>query len=67
LRDIKQELRDTKQELRDTKLRVTDLEESVGILCNRFLTTFKRDKLQNATPADIGLITGGNQWTHNGS
>jgi hypothetical protein len=63
LGETKLELGETKLELSDTKFRVIDLEDSVGfyrILRNRFLSTFKRDKLQNATPADMGLIADGN-------
>jgi hypothetical protein len=70
LDNTEKELSDTKQELRDTKFRVTDLEESAGyygVLRNRFLSTFKRDKPKNATPADMGLIASGNLWAHEGN
>jgi len=70
LDNTEKELGDTKLELGETKLRVIDLEESVGfygILRNRFLSTFKRDKLQNATPADIGLVATGNVWAYEGN
>ena len=51
----------------DQEARTVNLEESVGILRNRFLSTFKRDKLQNATPADIRLIADGNVWAQEGN
>ena len=67
LGETKRELGETKRGLRDIKLRVTDLEEPVGILRHRFLSTFKRDKPKNATPADMGLIASGNLWAHEGN
>ena len=49
--------------------RVTSLTlslEAYHILRNRFLSTFRRDKLGNATEADFRLISEGNRWAHGG-
>ncbi|KAF8424059.1 hypothetical protein EV426DRAFT_717055 [Tirmania nivea] len=62
--------------LKDVKIasledRVTNLTvslDSYHVLRNRFLSTFKRDKLGNATEADFRLISEGegNNWAHGG-
>lgn len=74
LRNVENELTVVKknltEKLDDSLARIIILEESAGyygILRNRFLSTFKRDKLQNATPADINLIADGNVWAHEGN
>ena len=36
------------------------------ILRNRFLSTYKKDKLHNATDADFRMIAAGNKWAHGG-
>ena len=40
--------------------------DSYQVLRNRFMSTFKRDKLGNATEADFRLISEGNHWAHGG-
>ena len=40
--------------------------EEYKLLRNRFISTFKRDKLRNATDADIRLIAEGNASAHGG-
>jgi hypothetical protein len=67
---LQAQLSDVNNQLTNVTKRLVNLEESVGfygILRNRFLSTFKRDKLQNATPADIGLVATGNVWAYEGN
>ena len=69
-KNLTEKLDDSLEKLDDSLARIIILEESAGyygILRNRFLSTFKRDKLQNATPADINLIADGNVWAHEGN
>jgi len=40
--------------------------ESYKLLRNRFISTFKRDKLGNATWDDLKIIAEGNGWAHGG-
>ena len=40
--------------------------ESYKLLRNRFISTFKRDKLGNATWDDLRIISEGNSWAHGG-
>jgi hypothetical protein len=70
LSNVEKRLTDVTKRLSDIEARIVSLEESVGfygILRNRFLSTFKRDKLKNATPADIRLIADGKVWAHKGN
>ncbi|KAA8893538.1 hypothetical protein FN846DRAFT_751931, partial [Sphaerosporella brunnea] len=49
--------------------RVSDLTSSLDaykLLRNRFISTFKRDKLASATEADTRIIAAGNTWAHGG-
>ena len=65
-----------KEELTSHKFKITSLEDRVNsltisleayrILRNRFISTFKRDKLQNATEADRNIIGAGNASAHGG-
>jgi hypothetical protein len=58
------------------KIKVVSLEDRVSsltmslaaykILRNRFISTFKRDKLANATEVDRKIIAAGNGWAHGG-
>lgn len=70
LSDVESQLTDVRQILNNVDARIANLEESVrlyGIPRNKFLSIFKRDKLQNATPADIRLIANGDICTHEGN
>src|SRR5712664_1154478 len=44
-----------------------DLAPSIRDFHSRFISTFKRDKLKTADPADIQVIAGGNRAAHNGN
>ena len=56
--------------------RISSLEEQVSslttsldsylLLRNRFISTYKRDKLRNPTEADLRTIAAGNKWAHGG-
>jgi hypothetical protein len=68
--EVKRELSSAKHELISAKSRIINIEESLGyykVLRNRFISTFKRDKLFNATLADQCLIGDGNVWAHEGN
>jgi len=62
-------LKESKGKIASLEERVTSLTlslEAYHILRNRFLSTFKRDKLGNATEADFRLISEGNRRAHGG-
>lgn len=40
--------------------------DTYKLLRNRFISTYKRDKLENATDSDRKIIGVGNLWAHGG-
>lgn len=62
-----------KEKLNSHKIKISSLEDPTTsldahkLVRNRFISTFKRDKLANATEADRRIIAeGGNGWAHGG-
>ncbi|KAF8246400.1 hypothetical protein K440DRAFT_662155 [Wilcoxina mikolae CBS 423.85] len=72
----KEEIATQKEEIILLKIKVVSLEDRVSsltmslhaykLLRNRFISTFKRDKLANATEVDRKIIASGNGWAHGG-
>lgn len=72
----KEKLTSHKEELTSLKIKVGSLEDRVSSLTmsqgayklprNRFISKFKRDKLGNATDADMKIIGAGNAWARGG-
>jgi len=52
--------------LEDRVSNLTMPREAYKLLRNRFISTFKRDKLHNATREDYKMIAEGNRWAHGG-
>jgi len=76
VRVLEEEFATQKEEIILLKIKVVSLEDRVSsltislaaykLLRNRFISTFKRDKLGNATEADKKIIAEGNGWAHGG-
>ncbi|KAF8249396.1 hypothetical protein K440DRAFT_622050 [Wilcoxina mikolae CBS 423.85] len=52
--------------LEDRVSSLTSSLDAYKLLRNQFISTFKRDKLRNATEADRKIIAEGNGWAHGG-
>ncbi|KAA8892897.1 hypothetical protein FN846DRAFT_788650 [Sphaerosporella brunnea] len=76
VRVLEQEIASQKIEIASQKIKSASLEDRVSdltssleaykLLRNRFISTFKRDKLASATEADTRFIAAGNTWAHGG-
>jgi hypothetical protein len=76
VRVLEQEITSQKIEIASQKIKSASLEDRVSdltssleaykLLRNRFISTFKRDKLASATEADTRFIAAGNTWAHGG-
>ena len=76
VRALQDEVATQKKEITSHKIKIDSLEDRVSglttslvaykLLRNRFISTFKRDKLAGATEADRRIIAEGNGWAHGG-
>jgi hypothetical protein len=69
VKEMKEEITAHKHSIASLEDRLESLTKSLEayrLLRNRFISTFKRDKLNTATEADKKLIAGGNAWAHGG-
>ena len=76
VRALEEEVTSQKEKITSHKIKISSLEDRVRsltisldaykLLRNRFISTFKRDKLANATEADRRIIAEGSGWVHGG-